>query len=142
MRGRFIVWRAVLWFVAVYHVVMGVILFVSGELALKVAKFLGGVSISGSPELGILGEILACYLIAFGLMVVLAAWDPVKYRGALTVGLVLFALRSIQRLVFADKVMAVFHVPPASHYAGTAVVIVFAVILGLFRLKIAKALTA
>jgi len=142
MRGSFIGWRAVLWFVAIYHVTMGGILFVSGELALKVAKLLGGVSISGSPEMGILGEILACYLIAFGLMVALAAWDPVKYRGALSVGLVLFALRSIQRLVFADKVIAVFHVPPVSHYTGTAVVIIFAVVLGLFRLKVAKSLTA
>lgn len=138
MKNSYVGWRAALWFVSIYHVVMGVIMFSSGELALKVAKVIGGVNIQGSPELGVLSEILACYVIAFGLMMALAAWNPVKHRGALTVGLVLFALRTLQRFIFADKVIEVFQVAPASHYSGTAIVIAFAIVLGVFRLQLAK----
>lgn len=141
MQGRYLGWRAVLWFVAIYHVAMGAIMFISGELTLKIARVLGGVNIQGSPELGVLSEILACYVIAFGLMMALAAWNPLKYRGALTVGLVLFGLRTLQRFIYAEKSMDVFHVPLTSHYAGTVSVIVIAGILGYFRFKIAQETT-
>lgn len=126
-------WRVLLWFVAGYHLFSGALLMSSGELALRAVKSLAGATVSGTPELGIVGEILACYLLAFGLMMGIAAWNPVKNRSIITVGLVLFALRLLQRLLFADKVMQVMQIPPGRYWGAALIVAVLAVLMGAFR---------
>jgi hypothetical protein len=126
-------WKVLLWLIAVYHVVSGLLLFFSGELAIRALNSLAGIRITGSPELGIAGEILGCYLLAFGLMMGVAAWNPVKNRAIITVGLVLFALRLFQRLIFAEKVMQVMQIPSAKYWSAAAIVAVLALLMGIFR---------
>jgi len=131
-------WRMLLWFIAAYHVLSGGLLFFSGELTVRMLKTLAGVSVSGSSELGIAGEILACYLAAFGLMMGIAAWNPVKNRAIVTVGLVLFALRLFQRVYFADKVMQVMQIPPVRYWGAALIVAVLAALMGFFRWQLYK----
>jgi len=131
-------WRMLLWFIAVYHLLSGALLFFSGELTLRLLKNLAGVSVSGSPELGIAGEILACYLAAFGLMMGIAAWNPVKNRAIVTVGLVLFSLRLFQRVFFAEKVMQVMQIPPSRYWGAALIVAVLAALMGIFRWQLYK----
>jgi hypothetical protein len=131
-------WKMLLWFIAVYHVVSGGLLFFSGELTIRTLKALAGVTVSGSPELGIAGEILACYLVAFGLMMGIAAWNPVKNRAIVTVGLVLFALRLFQRVCFADKTMQVMQIPSTRYWGAALLVAILAVLMGVFRWQLYK----
>jgi len=131
-------WRILLWFIAGYHVVSGGLLFFSGELTIRTLKALAGVSISGSPELGIAGEILACYLVAFGLMMGIAAWNPIKNRAIITVGLVLFALRLFQRVFFAEKVIQVMQVPLTKYWSAALIVAILAILMGIFRWQLYK----
>lgn len=136
MKTKYMFWQGILWLVAVYHIVVGLLLLFSGELSIKALKAIAGATIEGSPQLGIAGEILACYILTFGLMMGVAAWNPVKNRSILTIGLILIALRVFQRIYFSEKVMQVFQVSPATYWTATAIAILLGVILGLFRMKI------
>lgn len=126
--------KALLWVIALYHIVLGLLLIYSGELSIRAADAMYGWQITGSPELGILGEILGCYAIAFGLMMAVAAGDPVRYRSLLTVGIVLIALRLLQRLIFAGKVMEVFQVSSGRYWSAFVFVLLLGALLTWVRL--------
>jgi hypothetical protein len=126
-------WKVLLGLIAIYHLISGGLLLFSGDLAIQAVKTLAGVNLVGSPELGIIGEIMACYLLAFGLMMGIAAWNPVKNRAIITVGLVLFALRLFQRVFFADKVMQVMQIPSGRYWSAALIVATLALLLGVFR---------
>ncbi len=138
MNKNLLPYRILAGFVSFYHVVLGLLMLFSGEMAIKAAKSMAGMTIIGSPVLGIMGEILACYIIAFGLMMGLAAWNPIKNRSLITVGLVLFTLRLLQRIIFADKTMEVFQIPSARYWTAFIIVLIISVILGIFRIRIYK----
>ena len=118
--------RIFLWVIALYHILLGALLMYSGDLSIRVADLLYGWKITGSAELGIAGEILGCYAIAFGLMMAIAAGDPVRHRSLLTVGIVLFALRLFQRVFFAGKVMEVFQVSSGRYWGAFLFVLAIA----------------
>ena len=128
--------RILLWVIALYHIALGVLLIFSGELSIRAADAFYGWQITGSPELGILGEILGCYAIAFGLMMAIAAGDPVRHRSLLTVGIVLFALRLFQRVYFAGKVMEVFQVSSGRYWGAFLFVLAIAAALCWVRMLV------
>ena len=130
--------RTLLWVIALYHILLGVLLIYSGELSIRVADLMYGWQITGSPELGILGEILGCYAIAFGLMMAVAAGDPARYRSLLTVGIVLIALRLVQRLIFAGKVMEVFQVSAGRYWGAFLFVLALGAALTWARLLVGR----
>jgi hypothetical protein len=136
MKRPYAVWQVLLWIIALYHGAIGLILLGSGDQALKLAKSLAGMTLTGSPELGIIGEIFGCYLLAFALLMAAAAWNPVKNRAAVTIGLLLFVLRVVQRVVFAEKVMTVFQIPPVNYWVYGGVVLLLGGALGVFRWKL------
>lgn len=138
MGDRYLPWRVLLWVMCLYHVAVGLLLLFSGELSIRAAKLLQGWTIQGSPELGIVGEILGCYLIAFGLMLALAARDPVGYRDVLWVVVALCVVRLFQRLYFADKIAEVFQAEAAKGWVFFATVLVLCSCLVFLRLKIGR----
>ena len=128
--------KVLLWIISSYHVATGILIIASGDLSLWFARTFYGWTIDGSSELGILAELLGCYAVAFGLMLAVAAKDPVAYRSFLTVGVVLIALRVFQRLVFADKIIGTFQVDPGRHWLATGFILLLGVLLAAFRLQI------
>ena len=138
MNKKFLPYRMLAGFVGVYHIMLGFLLLFSGEMAINAAKSMAGMTIIGSPQFGVIGEILACYFIAFGLMMGLAAWNPIKNRNLISVGLVLFVLRLLQRLIFAEKTMEVFQMSSARYWSFFVILLVISIILGFFRLIIYK----
>jgi hypothetical protein len=134
--------KLLLWTIAIYHAVLGILLFVSGELSIQAAKALMGWTIVGSPTLGIVGEILGCYFIAFGLMMAIAAMNPVSYRAFITAGIVLIVLRLFQRLVFSGKVMEVFEVSTGRYWGAFVFVLLIGAALTLLRVQIQRDLGA
>lgn len=136
MNKPYLCGKGVLTIVGSYHVALGLLLMTSGELAIRAARSIGGMTIAGSPELGIVGEVLACYLLAFGAMMLAAAWDPVKNRACISIGVVLFALRALQRAVFAQKTMSVFQMGPGHYWGTLAVVLVLGAALAVLRWRI------
>jgi hypothetical protein len=132
-------WKLLLWSVSIYHGVLGVVMLVSGEQALRLIKLLAGMTLTGSQEMGIVGEILGCYLIAFALTMASAALDPVKNRTAVSIGAVLCLLRVVQRVIFAGKVMEVFQVPPLHYWLQGGLVLVVGLALGRLRRQLNRA---
>ena len=128
--------KVLLWVIASYHIATGILIIASGDLSLEFARTFYGWTIDGSPELGILAELLGCYAIAFGLMLATAAKDPVRYRSFLTVGVVLIALRVFQRLYFAGKIIETFQVDPGRHGLATAFIFLLGAALAAFRFQI------
>lgn len=127
-------------FIGRYHLRVGIMLIVSGETSIRLAKSIAGWTIEGSSAMGIVGEILGCDAIAFGLMMPVATWDPVRGKHFLTVGVVLIALRIFQRLCFGSKAVEVFQVSPWHHWMAIVVVTVMGVLLLLFRLQVGASL--
>jgi len=138
MNKKFLPYRMLAGFVGVYHIMLGLLLLFSGEMAINAAKSMAGMTIIGSPQFGVIGEILACYFIAFGLMMGLAAWNPIKNRSLISVGLVLFVLRLLQRLIFAEKTMEVFQMSSARYWSFFVILLAISIILGFFRIMIYK----
>ena len=123
--------------IAVYHIIFGLALLFSGELAIRLARLLAGLTVEGTPQMGVVGEIFGCYLLAFGLMMVFVVVDPVKNRSMISVALTLFVLRVVQRVVFASKTMAILGLSAAAYWPMALVVGAFALALALFRVRIA-----
>jgi hypothetical protein len=136
MKTKLLLCRVVAGFVGIYHIMLGILLIFSGEMAINAAKSFAGMTIIASPQFGVIGEILACYFIAFGLMMGLAAWNPIKNRSLITVGLVLFVLRLLQRLIFAEKAIEVFQMSSTRYWGFFVILLVISLILGFFRVMI------
>ena len=140
MEASYGLWRAIPAIVGVYHLVVGLVLMFSGEAAIRAAKVFGGMTVVGSPEMGIVGEILACYVLAFGAMMLVAAYDPVKNRACLSIGVTLCALRVLQRLLYGSKLMSVFQMDAGHYWSSLAIVTVLGIGLALFRWRLFQAL--
>lgn len=125
--------------IAAYHLATGAVLIWSGDLSIRLARTLYGWTIEGSPELGILGELLGCYAIAFGLMMAVAARDPVAYRSSITIGVALIVLRLFQRAYFSAKIIEVFQVAPARHWTAFVLLLLLAAGLVLLRWHVSRA---
>ncbi len=130
--------QILLWIIALYHLTLGFLLVYSGELSIRAAEAFWGWRITGSPELGIVGGILGCYGIAFGLMMAVAARDPVRHRPLMTIGIVLIALRLLQRAASAEGVMEVFEVSSGRYWAGFVFVVVMGALLTGARLLVER----
>ena len=130
--------KILLWTIAAYHVATGLLIIGFGELSIRFAKAFYGWTVEGSPALGILAELLGCYAVAFGLMMAVAARDPVAHRDLLTVGVVLIALRVFQRLYFADKILATFQVDPGRHWLATLFIFCLGAAVAAFRWQIRR----
>lgn len=130
--------RVLVGFIGGYHLLVGLMLLVSGDMSIRTAKALAGWTIHGNPEMRIVGEILGCYILAFGLMMVMAAIDPIRGSNLINVGLVLIALRLLQRLVFSGKVVEVFQVPAGRHWTAFVIVLLLGLALLAFRIQLGR----
>ena len=137
MQKGYLVGRGVCAFVGLYHLLIGALLMFSGEMSIALAARMG-ITIEGSQLLGVIGEILGCYIIAFGFMMAITAWDPIKNRAMLTVGIILVALRLIQRLVFMEKVIDTFQMTIAAFWRDFIIVAILGFGLLAFRLMILR----
>lgn len=124
--------------IAAYHLALGLALLFSGELAIKLVRVLGGMTVAGSPEMGVIGEIVGCYITAFGLMMIFVIVDPVKNRSLVSVAFSLFALRVFQRVFFASKTMSILGLAPSAYWPMAVVVGAIAVSLAVLRAQIAR----
>src|SRR5215469_7876808 len=95
-------------FMGIYHILMGLLGVASGSLAAWGAHTLWHANVTVDPQFTYLAKFLGAYVIAFGIMMLFIAKDPVRY-GALVYPAVLVAvLRIAERLVFAGELKSAF----------------------------------
>ena len=92
----------------VYHVVMGLLGIWSGEVAARGAYLLWHAQVHVDPQFSYLAKFLGAYVLAFGLMLLAIARDPVRFGPLVYVAAALGALRILERLVFASDLQAAF----------------------------------
>lgn len=117
----------------VYHVLMGLFGMISGEMAARVGQLMWGAHVTVDAQFSYLTKFLAAYVIAFGLMLLFVARDPVRYGSLVYVAALLGAIRIAERLIFANELQAAFAIG-MSRTIGT-IVIVAILNLGLIFLK-------
>ena len=92
--------KGLLWFVAMYHIALGLLGIFFKESAVFVAKSFFNFNLTLTPEIYWTLNPFAAYLLIFGVFMALAATDPVKYKNIIFIGVALFAVRVVQRVVF------------------------------------------
>jgi hypothetical protein len=120
-------------FMGIYHLLMGLFGIVSGQMAARVGQILWGAHVTVDAQFSYLAKFLAAYVIAFGLMLLFVAKDPVRYGSLVYVAALLGAIRIAERAIFADELQAAFSIG-ISRTIWT-VVVVAALNLGLILLK-------
>jgi hypothetical protein len=100
--------KALAGFMGVYHLLIGILALVSGEMAARVGAAVYGAHVEVTPAFSYMAKYLAAYVIAFGVMMIFVASDPVKYRKLVLVAVVVAVLRILSRLIFASELQAAF----------------------------------
>lgn len=129
--------RGLLVIIAIYHLACGILANTSQEGLVWVGNRLAGASITpDNPQLFDIARPFGVYLFCFGLLMGLAAIKPVKYRGVITVAVILFLVRAAQRLIFAQQSEAHFNIPHWRNLINVGIVAAFAVILLILRIRL------
>jgi hypothetical protein len=100
--------QAVAVFMGVYHLIIGILGLVSGEVAAGVGSLLYGAHTEVTPVFSYMVKYLCAYVLAFGAMMLILASNPVKYKKLVYVALLVAVVRILSRLVFADELRAAF----------------------------------
>jgi len=95
-------------FMGVYHILMGVLGIASGSLAAWGAHALWHASVTVDPQFTYLAKFLGAYVVAFGIMMLLIAKDPVRYGALVYPAVAVAIIRIGERLVFAGELKAAF----------------------------------
>ena len=127
--------RIMLAWVAAGHVLTGLLLFFSGEGGLRVVQAMYGASFEAQPQAVYLVRPLGAFMLALGLLQARAAMEPWRLRAVLDATILVFALRQIQRMVWAPAVFTLFGLTPARHWIGTAFFFATLVLLVVARVK-------
>jgi hypothetical protein len=97
-------------FMGLYHILMGILGIVSGSWAAWGAHALWHANVTVDPQFTYLAKFLGAYVVAFGIMMLFIAKDPVRYGSLVYPAVVVAILRIGERLVFADQLKAAFGV--------------------------------
>jgi putative Ca2+/H+ antiporter (TMEM165/GDT1 family) len=136
MKNKHTALRALLWAICIYHVVFGLLANLPAETMRGLAATLLGFSLPAVPALDYVVKPFGIYVIAFGVMMGVAAWNPVKNRALISIGVVLFVLRAAQRLIHVEEMQDALGVTPARNLIAVCVVVAFAVALLGLRWKL------
>jgi len=95
-------------FMGLYHILMGIVGIVSGSWAAWGAHTLWHATVTVDPQFTYLAKFLGAYVVAFGVMLLLIAKDPVRYGALVYPAVIVAVLRIGERLVFAGELKSAF----------------------------------
>ena len=120
-------------FMGIYHILMGILGIVSGSTAAWGAHVLWHANVTVDPQFSYLAKFLGAYVVAFGIMMLFIAKDPVRYAALVYPAVVVAALRIAERLIFARELKTAFGIG-LERTIGT-IIVVGALNLALLLLK-------
>jgi hypothetical protein len=131
--NRDVALKLVLWGIALYHVVLGGGAFLSGPLAQQIAHSIFGIELTLDPAMAFVVKVLGVYALTFGVVTLVAARDPVRYRVLLDVIVVLYVLRIVNKLAFKSQYVAGLHIAPTRVWIESAMLTAFALAVFVLR---------
>ena len=120
-------------FMGIYHILMGILGIVSGSTAAWGAHVLWHANVTVDPQFSYLAKFLGAYVVAFGIMMLFIAKDPVRYGALVYPAVVVAVLRIAERLIFARELKTAFGIG-LERTVGT-IIVVGALNLALLLLK-------
>jgi hypothetical protein len=131
--------RAILFLVAVSHLVLGIMACVvgPGTVASLVAS-LYGATITVTPALHHVIRIVGAFMIAIGIMAAFAIRDPERNRAVVDGIGILQIVRAAQRVIFASQIQEAFGIPPSRLLAQSAFFLLLGLALLLLRPRAAR----
>ena len=95
--------KILLWFIAAFHLIVGMGLNVSPEFPQLMAQYYGA-QVNWTPEFLYIVKPIGAFMFALGVMAALAARDPLGHVSVVYGFAVLFAFRGLQRLIFQSEI--------------------------------------
>lgn len=118
--------RAVTGIAGVYHVVLAVIgLLFPIETTAKAFEIALGVNIAVTPQLGFIGKFIAVYMLTFGIMLLILAYNPIKYRVLAFPAIALFGIRFLNRIFFFNLLSESLGMTWQRNFIGTTLIFLF-----------------
>ncbi len=105
--GPLIGLKVALWSVAAFHLLVGGSLNCIPDAATFMAGVYGA-EVNWTPEFSYIIKPMGAFMFALGIMCVFAALNPLRYRAVVYGFALLFFIRALQRLIFADEISEVF----------------------------------
>lgn len=127
--------KIVLIAISAYNLLLGGLVFVSGNTASLIAKVLFDMNLNPAPQLLYFAKLLGIYALFFGVAMLVAAWKPVKYKILIDLAIALYVVRIINRVIFADLVQSAFNVSSTMMWVEVLLLTLFGGLLLLFRPK-------
>ena len=120
--------KAYLWFIAAFHLLVGIAVNVSPDLTRVIAAGYGA-TVDWTPQFVYILHPLGAFMIALGLMAIAAARDPLRYEWVVFGFVALFAIRALHRLVYADVLTSAFSISRSRNIANMVIFAAQAVLL-------------
>lgn len=128
--------RGLLWFICLYHVILGLCANLPSDQVQSVAKAIWGIHLPEEPALYQVIKPFGVYVMIFGVAMGVAAWNPVKNRAMISIGVVLFGVRLLQRLVEHESVQQSLAVSASRNLVTIVTVGALTLLLAYFRWKL------
>ena len=114
----------------VYHVLLAAIgLLFPIEITSKAFTFALGVNIAATPQLEFIGKFVAVYMLAFGIILLILAFNPAKYRALTFAGLAVFGIRFINRVFFFGMLSTTFGMTASRNLIGSGLIFLFFIVM-------------
>jgi hypothetical protein len=120
--------KGYLWFIAAFHLVVGLAVNVSPALTRSIAAAYGA-TVDWTPQFVYILHPLGAFMIALGLMAVAAARDPHRYEWVVLGFVALFAIRALHRIIFADVLSSAFSIAPSRNMLNMVLFVILATLL-------------
>ena len=120
--------KAYLWFIAAFHLLVGIAVNVSPSLTQAIARGYGA-TVDWTPQFTYILHPLGAFMIALGLMAIAAARDPRRYSAVVLGFVVLFVIRALHRLVFGSAITAAFGISASRNMTNMVIFALQAVVL-------------
>ena len=120
--------RAYLWFIAIFHLFVGVAVNVSPAFTQMIARGYGA-TVDWTPQFTYILHPLGAFMIVLGLLAGAAAREPERYEGVILGFVVLFVIRALHRLVYGGVLTQAFGISGSRNTANMLVFLAQAILL-------------
>ena len=117
--------KYILYAIALYHVFLGIMAFISGSLTYKIAESIFGMQLMENHQMAYLGKLLGIYALIFGVFVFYVALDTKKYQKLIKVILLLYVLRILNRVIFLSLAKEAFSVSTSRIWIDAGLLLAF-----------------
>lgn len=120
--------KAYLWFIALFHLFVGVAVNVSPAFTQMIARGYGA-TVDWTPQFTYILHPLGAFMIVLGLLAGAAAREPDRYEGVILGFVVLFVIRALHRLVYGGVLTQAFGISSSRNMTNMVVFLVQAIVL-------------